>query len=70
MARVSSDYTLAVIHPKITKQWDPTRNENLTPQSMNSFDEKTKIVFSARRKRTRPLKSPLCGGFEAMIIEG
>ncbi len=34
MARVSSDYNLAVIHPKIAEQWHPTLNGDLSSHSV------------------------------------
>ena len=34
MARVSSDYNLAVIHPKIAELWHPTLNGELFPRNV------------------------------------
>jgi hypothetical protein len=34
MARVSSDYNLAVIHPTLAGQWHPAKNGHLTPHSV------------------------------------
>jgi hypothetical protein len=40
MGKVSSDYNLAVIHPKIAKQWHPTLNGQLSPRKVAPFSSK------------------------------
>jgi hypothetical protein len=30
--KATSEYNLAVIHPKVAKEWHSTKNGNLTPQ--------------------------------------
>jgi hypothetical protein len=40
MARVTSDYNLAVMNPALAGQWHPTLNGDLTPRSVASFSGK------------------------------
>jgi hypothetical protein len=40
MARVSRDYNLAVIYPKLARQWHPTRNGSLTPRDVTPYSNK------------------------------
>jgi hypothetical protein len=37
MARVSSEYNLAVKHPALAGQWHPTKNAHFTPHSVTTF---------------------------------
>ena len=34
LAKVSEDYNLAVLYPKVAKQWHPTKNGNVGPESV------------------------------------
>jgi hypothetical protein len=34
MAKLTSDYNLAVIYPEIAKHWHPTKNGSLTPHAV------------------------------------
>jgi Probable Zinc-ribbon domain len=40
MAKVTPNYNLAVIHPKIAAQWHPTRNSSLTPSHIGPSSSK------------------------------
>ena len=34
MGKVTPEYNLAVIHPKVAKEWHPTKNKLLTPKDV------------------------------------
>jgi hypothetical protein len=70
MGKVTPEYNLAVIHPKVAKEWHKTKNNSLTPKDVTPGSgkkvwlqcKKSHVWKASIKHRSRGSGCPECAG--------